>query len=294
MTKSILGFLQKVLKDVFKVDTKKLAQGFNSWSIRRASSEKKLNKLMADLQRIEPDLSKQYSRQGEFNDYWALKLRAQHAFQCSMMFKALEGSSSGKLTVADIGDSAGTHMRYLKELAGEKFDIDAISVNLDPGAVEKIKSRGGKALLARAEELDLGGQKIDFFTSFEMLEHLHDPAGFMRRLAKKSSSDRFIITVPYRKTSRVGLHSLRHKIESPSSAENEHIFELSPEDWTLLMLHSGWKVNYSEIYYQYPRNWPFISSLLGQYWKETDFEGFWGAIFERDTASSDHYQDWRE
>jgi hypothetical protein len=107
-----------------------------------------------------------------------------------------------------------------------------------------------------------------------------------------------VVTVPYLKKSRVGLHHLRHGHHKKVFAEDVHIFELSPEDWTLLILHSGWKVVYSEIYYQYPRMIPLVIPLLSPmfswYWRNIDFEGFWGAILKKDTTISDYYQDWDE
>lgn len=103
-----------------------------------------------------------------------------------------------------------------------------------------------------------------------------------------------LITVPYLRTSRVGLHQIRLGTKRKVFAEEEHIFELCPEDWTLLFMHSGWKVAHSEIYYQYPRKWPIISILLRYFWKATDFEGFWGAILKKDTMLSDFYQDWED
>ena len=226
------------------------------------------------------------------DDYWELKRRALQSFQCSMMLKALEHLPSGRLTVVDIGDSAGAHMLYLRELTKGKFDVDTISVNLDSRAIEKIKARGLNAILCRAEDLDLREKKDDLFTSFQMVEHLHNPAIFFRRLAVKSPCNKIVITVPYLKESRVGLHHIRNRTGKIIFAEDEHIFELSPEDWTLLLLHSGWSVVQSEIYYQYPRKLPIISHLFSCYWKNSDFEGFWGAILEKDTTLSNLYQDW--
>lgn len=69
---------------------------------------------------------------------------------------------------------------------------------------------------------------------------------------------------------------------------------IDPNDWTLLLLHSGWKVTFSKIYYQYPTRWPVISSFLRWFWKTSDFEGFWGAILEKDMTYCDLYQDWEE
>jgi hypothetical protein len=195
----------------------------------------------------------------------------------------------------DIGDSAGTHMIYLTKLAGEGLELETISIKLDPKAVEKISAKGLEALLCRAECLDLGPEKpVDLFTSFEMVEHLHNPAIFFHRLAKKSPGNLMVITVPYMRKSRMGLYHTRNPATSPVFAEDEHIFELSPQDWTLLFLHSGWRTTYSATYYQYPRKLPLVSPLLTSFWRHMDFEGFWGAILEKDTSCSDRYQNWEE
>lgn len=265
------------------------------WSIRKAINQSGLYPLVERLREIAPDISDQESSgKGTFDEYWEVKRRALQAFQCSLMLKHVNDINSEKLTVADIGDSAGTHMLYLRELTKDRFSIDTISVNLDARAIEKIRQRGFKAILCRAEELDLGDQHIDFFTSFEMVEHLHNPAIFFRRLAKRSKTDKMIITVPYLKASRVGLHQIRYKTNKKIRAEEEHIFELSPQDWTLLFLHGGWKVIHSQIHSQYPQRWPIISLLLKLFWRHSDFEGFWGVILEKDTTVSDLYQDWDE
>lgn len=285
-----------ILKKIFKffgIDIKILIENFNQVSLRLSLLENRLSGLAATLRELVPDISHQEETEEEaFTAYSELKRRILQAFQCSLMLKVLESFSSRKLTVADIGDSAGTHLFYLKELAKERFDVEGIGVNLDPRAIKKIKSRGFKAILCRAEDLDLRDTQVDLFTSFEMVEHLHNPALFFRRLAKKSQCKTLIITVPYFKKSRVGLYHVRVPATKPIYAGDEHIFELSPQDWSLLMLHSGWRVRYSKIYYQYPKRIPIISNILSWYWKRFDFEGFWGAILEKDTSISDYYQDW--
>jgi len=292
---SLLKRILKTLLRQFGLEFTTLDQKFSKLFIVWSVKQQGLGLLIDKLRAIEPDVSDQQSSGKEaFNDYWELKRRALQAFQCKLMLKVVEGIGKGKITVVDIGDSAGTHMLYLKELTKEKYEIESIGVNLDPRAIEKIKARGQKAILCRAEDLDLVGQSIDLFTSFEMVEHLHNPALFFRRLAKKAHGNRMLITVPYLGKSRVGLHNIRTQVKTPYFAENEHIFELSPEDWKLLLLHSGWKVSYDEIYYQYPVGWLIISRLLAVFWRKRDYEGFWGAVLEKDTALSDLYQDWED
>jgi len=288
MLKKITKILRKI-----GVDPKYILEKIALFSIRCSLAENGMVSLVGQLKNIVPDLSKQYSFGMEsFNGYMELKLRGVHAFQSSLMLEAIKDVGSTSLTVVDIGDSAGTHMLYLQALTKGERNIDTLSVNLDPQAIERIKAKGQKALLCRAEELNLGEQKIDLFTSFEMVEHLHNPAIFFHRLAKKSSCPRILVTVPYRKKSRVGLYYIRSSSVKPIHAEEEHIFELSPEDWTLLLYHSGWKVVRSRIYYQYPRRIPLLSNILAMFWRKTDFEGFWGCILEKDTKFSDCYLDW--
>lgn len=287
--------LFKRFLNFFGIDVKKLFEGISKFSIQLALLQNRQRELLKKLREIVPDISNQEeSEKDTFNDYWELKRRSLQAFQCNMMLKAIEDLPAGSLTVVDIGDSAGTHMLYLKALTKGKFDVDTISVNLDQRAIEKIKARGLKAILCRAEELDLEEKKVDLFTSFQMVEHLHNPAIFFRRLAKKSLCDRMVVTVPYLKKSRVGLHHLRHGQHKKVFAEDVHIFELNPEDWTLLIRHAGWNVVYSQVYYQYPRRIPLLFSPLSLFWKSMDFEGFWGAILVKDTEFSNLYLDWEE
>jgi len=272
-----------------------IIEWFNSASIKMAVKQQGLSVLIDILRKIEPDISGQeYSGKAFFNDYWELKRRALQSFQVKLMLKAVENLKMSDPVVVDIGDSAGTHMLYLKELTKDKYNIETISVNLDKEAIDKIKARGFKAILSRAEDLDLGGKQTDLFTSFQMIEHLHNPAIFLRRLAKRTSCRRMLVTLPYMKRSRVGTQSVRNNSQTTVNAEMEHIFELSPEDWKLLMLHSGWRVVHEEIFYQYPARIPFLRAIFAAYWARTDFEGFWGAIMEKDLTYSDRYKDWEE
>lgn len=289
----MLKILFKKALRLCRIEPAILAQNLFMFSVRWAVKQQDLETIMKRLREIEPDISDQQSSGKEdFNDYWELKRRALQSFQCLLMLKVLGYFDKKEITVVDIGDSAGTHMLYLKELTKGSYEIDSIGVNLDPRAIEKIKARGQKAMLCRAEDLELGGKEVDLFTSFQMVEHLHNPAIFFRRLAKKSRGRKMLITVPYVKQSRVGLHMIRTKSNAASFAENEHIFELSPEDWKLLLLHSGWKVVFEKVHYQYPTGIPVVSRILRSIWRKRDYEGFWGAVLEKDTALSDLYKDW--
>jgi len=132
----------------------------------------------------------------------------------------------------------------------------------------------------------------DVFLCFEILEHLMNPCLFLYELCEKTDAKFLVITVPYLKNSRVGLHHIRNKKEENVNAENTHIFELSPRDWKLIMKHSGWQIEKGKIYLQYPK-WS-LYRLTKFLWRKYDFEGFYGLILTKDNTWSSKYTAWQE
>ncbi len=267
-------------------------------SIEQAVREQGFSQLVYRLEEIVPDISHQHSTFKLDTLYLTKKIRGLHAFQISLVQKAiniLKRNLKDDLTIADIGDSAGTHIQYIKSLFNYQ-NIRTISINLDPEAVKRIKEKGFKAICARAEEI---GEKYnvtaDIFLCFETLEHLMNPAEFLHKLSK-TNCDLLVITVPYLKESRIGLHQIRNLTiqnlprKKIMSAETTHIFELSPEDLQLLFKFAGWSVVFERIYLQYPRkHWLRISKNC---WRMLDFEGSYGVILKKDSTWNELYTDW--
>ncbi len=241
---------------------KKIVKIIKSSSIKLAVKSQGLNSLYSALKKIIPDLSDQYTS-GKLDDFYRLKVRAQQAFQ---IYYTLKNIGSHK-NIVDIGDSSGNHLKYIRYFHP---DINAVSVNLDPRAVERINKSGGKAVLCDAHKINESGVRAGLALSFETLEHLENPLEFLRNL-KKGGFEKVIITVPYRKYSQIGLHQYRNNTEG-FGIEDVHIFELCPRDWILLFRYAGWKADNYEIYYQYPWYLPFMK----YYWEKYDFEGFAG------------------
>lgn len=256
-------------------------------SLAAAIREQRLIVLRDRLCVIVPDVSDQYSGfrvQGQ----WLLeKVRGLHAFQISLV-QRVQGKFQ-EPTIVDIGDSSGTHLRYVESLSNGR-PMKSMSVNLDPEAVRRITSKGLEAIHCRAEELDRYNIKTDIFLCFETLEHLPNPAGFLHSLSVNTGASYLILTVPYVKQSRVGLHHIRANRRERVAAEGTHIFELCPRDLRLLAQHAGWAVAYEQIYLQYPRWHPLrVSQPL---WARFDCEGFYGMILHRDDTWSKLYADW--
>lgn len=257
-------------------------------SLQTAIKEQGLNDLVDQLKKIVPDVTHQYTTFDIDNAFWQVKVRSQHAFQISLVNKVI-GEFAAPVIV-DIGDSAGTHLQYLLGLHAPERKIRCLSVNLDAKAVEKIHAKGLEAVKTRAEDVQNYNIEVDIFMCFQTLEHLMNPSQFLYDLSTKTCAKHLIITVPYLRTSRVGLHHIRSGCEQEVQAEKTHIFELCPADWKLLLRHSGWDAVSEEIYLQYPRRG--IWRMTQPFWRKFDFEGFYGMILKRDQSWSSKYLDW--
>jgi len=257
-------------------------------SLKMAAAEQRLDCLIIKLEEIVPDISDQYSTFKLDTRYLKTKARNLHAFQISLVNKVI--GEFQKPIIVDIGDSAGTHLQYIIGLHSKDKDITSLSVNLDSEAIERIKAKGLNAVKARAEDLQDYNEKADIILCFEILEHLMNPCHFLHQLSLRTNAKYLIISVPYLSSSRIGLHHIRGGRQERVRAENTHIFELSPEDWKLLIRHSGWSIIDEQIYLQYPKRGFF--RIAKPIWKRFDFEGFYGLILKRDNSWSSKYLDW--
>lgn len=177
-------------------------------SITRAVREQSMSEMFQKLETYIPDLSDQYEGFQLENSYWVSKVRAMHAFQISLVLKAINILHlKNKISIVDIGDSSGTHLLYLNRIfedngwqKGKMF-----SINMDSSCVQKIRSKGLEAECCRAEELHQKGIFADLFLCFETLEHLFSPIDFLKNISSIPDQKGFVITVPYLKQSRIGL-----------------------------------------------------------------------------------------
>lgn len=292
---SPLAMLRRALK-AGGVDTTALYQKLSAASIRRALREQGLAVTCDALREIVPDVSDQYSAGFDvaaFERYWETKMRGLHAFQTSCALDAISYLGRRNLTVVDLGDSSGNHAAYLRALAPEGSVKRVISVNLDETAVDKINAKGGEAILARVEDVKLEGMRPDLMVSFETLEHILDPIGFLRGLADADTAAHIVLSVPYRKHSRFGGTLMRTPLQqmpAQITPEETHIFELSPADWELLASFAGFKSIFKRVYLQYPKRSPL--RLMAPLWRRLDFEGFLVLFLERDPALSERYTGW--
>lgn len=263
--------IRKKLKKIKPV--KNAYDAFRTWSIRKGLKYKlEYDKISS----FGIDITQQYTASQLDTAYLRVNVRALHAFQYSLAVSAAE--SGQNLSIIDIGDSNGTHCQYLQRTF---LGIETLSVNTDKEAVKRIRAKGLRAIQDSIDVFPYNYKDdVSFIMLFEVLEHLENPIEAFMSL--RWVSDKIILTVPYVKRSRIGMHHIRDKnYDKELTPENTHIFELSPEDWKLIFEYTGWKVVKEDIHYQYPRSWFLVSWLLKLYWRRFDFEGFYGVILER-------------
>lgn len=254
-------------------------------SLRAAGREQGLEALASHLTAL-GGIEQQYTTRKIDSDFLRAKVLYQNAFQVAL---AAPEMPKGDGLVVDIGDSSGRHLAALKAL-DPSSRARFLSVNLDPVAVEKIRGRGLEAVQARAEDLAARGLNAEVFLLFQVLEHLSDPFEFLHNLAEGSACRALVLTVPYVRRSRLGLQHIRQDIRAKVGAERIHLLELCPEDLRLLFAHTGWRVKTERIYLQYPRFGPLRSTAAA--WRRYDFEGFYGAVLERDDRWSSLCVSW--
>lgn len=254
-------------------------------SLTAAGREQGLDATAARLEAL-GGVEDQYTTHRLDSAYLRRKVLLQNAFQLDFASPDLPAADG---LVVDIGDSSGRHIQALKAL-NPGCRARFMSVNLDPVAVEKVRAKGLDAVAARAEDLAARGLEAEVFLLFETLEHMPDPFGFLHDLSTKSNCRRLVLTVPWVRRSRLGLHHIRQGLRRPVGPEQVHLLELCPEDLRLLFAFSGWKVERERVYRQYPRFSPLAATRPA--WRRLDFEGFYGASLSRDASWSSLYTGW--
>jgi len=204
------------------------------------------------------------------------------------VIESLKSDGASVSSYADIGDSDGS-TRMLFEKAIDVPDISTVGINIQAEAVEQIRALGLDAECMDAMKMAERGMQYGVASVFETLEHLPDPIGFLRAM-QDVAQERLVISVPLIVNSRVGLGYLKSNWPKEKSATiaNNHIFELTPEDWNKLFLHTGWRVDISWRVQQFPR-WGLLRLLMMYAWRRISFEGFYFVSLVKDDTYSSRY-----
>lgn len=258
--------------------------------ITRVNQDPDLKKFWQRSNEILPDLRDHYAtdRMSSEEALRARLLISSQAYFLSEVMDELEQQGENFSTYADIGDSDGSVRLVLGDELRQN-GVSTLGVNIQEEAVAQMREAGLEALCADAMTLAERQVTFDLVSVFETLEHLPNPIGFLEEMREITSS-RLIISVPLIRKSRVSLSYLSPKWDPNKRATiaNNHVFELSPEDWEKLFKHSGWRIEYERRVKQFP-NRGILRAVMQWAWRKLSFEGYWLVCLKPDDTYKSRY-----
>jgi SAM-dependent methyltransferase len=148
-----------------------------------------------------------------------------------------------RAAVLDAGAADAVYLRALGK--------DGIALNVDEAAVDRVRGDGVKAVSGSVHDVPFEDRAFDAVLCLEVIEHLENPIGAMRELARISTGP-LVVTIPHMSATRVrpfgdwaGDERLT-PAELRARSHFHHVFEFSLEDFANVAGHAGWRVTASE------------------------------------------------
>lgn len=149
---------------------------------------------------------------------------------------------SGK-TAIDVGCGAGLLCEPLARMGAQVTGVDAAAENI--GAARAHAAQSGLLIdYVHGGIEDLAGRSFDLVTSMEVIEHVSDPAGFVRGLAGAlAENGLMVLSTPNRTPlSRLAMITLAEGTGAIPKGTHDWSRFLKPEELEALLTDSGMKV----------------------------------------------------
>jgi SAM-dependent methyltransferase len=160
------------------------------------------------------DLSRAY---GEDYDGFRPDLRFEESLRAFFRAHVVPRAPEGKLL--DVGCGAGTALR----IAGE-FGFDALGFDVSQAAADACVAKGLRAVAGDFVRHDFGDSRFRMVTFWDVLEHLPDPAGAVRRSFELlEPGGWFLAKVPLHGKLSVIASGLVPRLAAPVLAVPEHV-----------------------------------------------------------------------
>lgn len=139
--------------------------------------------------------------------------------------------------ILDAGDSDGF---FLERLGGK-----GTGLNILPECVEKIKSKGLKAVRGDVEKMPFGDNEFDYGLCFETLEHLKNPNNALMEL-QRICKKKVFLSIPWVKKTRI--HESGYGVKNGNPADEQHVFEFDHSDFLKILSYTDFEViDYKEL-----------------------------------------------
>lgn len=148
-------------------------------------------------------------------------------------------------TALDVGCGAGLLCEPLARMGAHVTGVDAAPENI--GAARAHAEAAGLAIDYRAGEFEseVAGRQFDLVTSMEVIEHVADPAAFVRGLvAALAPGGLMILSTPNRTPlSRLAMITVGEGLGMIPRGTHDHAKFLTPEELTALLEDAGMTVS---------------------------------------------------
>ncbi|MGR6329110.1 bifunctional 2-polyprenyl-6-hydroxyphenol methylase/3-demethylubiquinol 3-O-methyltransferase UbiG [Sphingomonas sp. XXL09] len=142
-------------------------------------------------------------------------------------------------TVLDVGCGAGLLAEPLARLGGTVTGLDAAAENIAVAAAHA--AQAGLSITYRAHGIEDEGGRYDLVTCLEVIEHVRDPAGFIRGLAGALADGGLLIMSTPNRTplSRLALIGLAEGTGRIPRGTHDWDKFLTPDELTALLVDAG-------------------------------------------------------
>jgi SAM-dependent methyltransferase len=156
-----------------------------------------------------------------------------HAWKLKTIRERL-GASLADARILDVGDSDGLLLRDLGK-SGTGF-------NVSPAVIRNITANGIEAVHGDAHELPFADASFDVVLCFQTLEHIESQHAALLELARVCRpGGRCFVSIPW--VPKTVVHP--RNVAAPRG--QDHVFELSPDDFAALVTHTPFRLVFSDV-----------------------------------------------
>lgn len=190
-----------------------------------------------------PEILKEYYQKSKNYQFWnkyvfptAEKVRREKIFKprVDLLIKYCKHFGVKPETIIEVGAGFGT---FCEEVKSRNFFKRVIGIEPVPDLAKTCRKRGIEIIEKPVEEVELGDIKVDVIASFETIEHLFNPRGFILscgKLLKKGGL--LILSCP----NMLGFDTSVLR-EMSKSVGGEHINMFNPESIKILLCDCGFE-----------------------------------------------------
>lgn len=138
---------------------------------------------------------------------------------------------------------------FLRTVAAEH----KIGVNVIPVCVENLQRQGIEGRLSVGPLIPASDGEADLLICFQTLEHVTDPIGFLRELARILKADgTLVLSIPFVFRTQIRQRFYGQAADRISQPEGEfHVFEFTPSDFSRILSHTPFTQLHRQILVNY-------------------------------------------